>query len=402
MIVERTGVGSKTPGRFHLVLVGGGLQNGLIALAALRASPALRVAMIERADVIGGNHTWCFQRRDVPPTIAPVVDAITTHRWDGYTVRFPGGERNVDEPYARTTSTALAKAVTEAFADARHLELRCGVAATEVMANRVTLETGETLAADLVVDSRGPEQYPPDGRASTGYQKFVGAELALSRPHGLNRPILMDATVPQLGGFRFFYVLPLAADRVLVEDTTFARDPSLDVVRLERNCLRFAADNGLVVERVIHTETGVLAMPWKAAVAPPSAPLRAGYGGGWFHPATGYSFPIAARLAAFIAERAPSQVIGPALVAVWREHERQVRFCHRLNKLLFHWFVQGEEWRALERFYRLPAAVIGRFYALQTTMIDRARILVGRPPGGFSLRARLAPTWKPNAARLAP
>ena len=43
----------------------------------------------------------------------------------------------------------------------------------------------------------------------------------------------------------------------------------------------------------------------------------------------------------------------------------------------------------LARFYRLPEAVIRRFYALELTAMDRARILVGRPPRGMSLRAAL-------------
>ena len=38
----------------------------------------------------------------------------------------------------------------------------------------------------------------------------------------------MDATVPQRDGFRFMYVLPLAEDRLLVEDTTFSDSPRLD------------------------------------------------------------------------------------------------------------------------------------------------------------------------------
>ncbi|HSK00525.1 MAG TPA: lycopene cyclase family protein, partial [Kofleriaceae bacterium] len=67
-----------------------------------------------------------------------------------------------------------------------------------------------------------------------------------------------------------------------------------------------------------------------------------------------------------------------------------VRFCHRLNRLLFRWFEEGHEWRAIERFYRLPAPLIRRFYALETSAADRARILIGRPPRGFSLRAGLA------------
>lgn len=378
----------------ELLLVGGGLQNSLIALAALRAQPRLRVTMLERAATVGGNHTWCFHAGDVPASLAGVVGAITAYRWDGYAVRFPGRERILREPYAGTSSAALAAAVHEAFARGAHATLRCGVTARAVGAGRVELDTGEVLTADLVVDARGPGPGPAPGPAPApdprcGYQKFAGVELELARAHGLPRPVLMDATVPQLGGFRFFYILPLASDRVLVEDTTFAREPSLDPERLERGCLRYAAAAGLAVTRVIRTERGVLAMPWEGPREPPSRPLRAGYGGGWFHPATGYSFPIAARLAAFIAPRRPAEVVGDELAALWWAHARQRRFCHRLNRLVFRWFAEGQEWRAFERFYRLPAPVIRRFYALETTAGDRARILLGRPPRGLSLRARL-------------
>lgn len=385
-----------------MVLVGGGLQNGLIALAALRAQPRLRVCLVEREPAIGGNHTWCFHAGDIPPALAGVVASITTHRWDGYDVRFPDRARGIDEPYAGTCSPALAEAVRDEFARASgRAELRCGVAARTVGPTHVELDTGEALTAELVVDARGPEVYDDEGAAAgarpptAGYQKFVGVELELARPHELARPLLMDATVPQRGGFRFFYVLPLARDLVLVEDTTLSRDPELEVERGVRDCLAFAAARDLRIERVVRTERGVLAMPWTSrGVAPPSAPLRAGYQGGWFHPATGYSFPVAARLAAFIARRPPAAVIGPELRALWRRHMRQLRFAHRLNWLLFHWFAERDAWRVFARFYRLPVASIRRFYALETNAADRARILLGRPPRGLSLRAR----WRARSA----
>ncbi len=387
MIAHDNASRSSRAARFDIVLVGGGLQNGLIALAVLDARPELRIAMIERADAVGGNHTWCFHAGDVPAALARVVDAITAYRWDGYAVRFPGRERILHEPYAGTCSPVLAAALAEAFRRAPRCQLRCGVAARAVLADRVELETGEVLAAELIIDARGPRCYP--GGRGAGYQKFVGVELVLASPHGLARPIVMDATVPQVGGFRFFYVLPLAADRVLVEDTRFSRDPALDGARLERGCLQFAAAAGLAATRVVRTERGVLAMPCDGPAEAPSRPLRAGYQGGWFHPATGYSFPIAARLASFIAARRPSQVIGAELDALWRAQRRQVRFCYLLNRLVFRWFAEGDAWHAFDRFYRLPAPLIRRFYALETSAADRARILIGRPPRGFSLRAGL-------------
>ncbi|HLL20601.1 MAG TPA: lycopene cyclase family protein, partial [Kofleriaceae bacterium] len=68
---------------------------------------------------------------------------------------------------------------------------------------------------------------------------------------------------------------------------------------------------------------------------------------------------------------------------------RQLPFALRLNKMLFHWFAPHQRYNVLERFYRLPEPVIRRFYALELTGLDRARILIGRPPRGLSLRATL-------------
>ena len=64
---------------------------------------------------------------------------------------------------------------------------------------------------------------------SPGLQKFLGHGTATSRGrHGLDAPVLMDATVAQRGGYRFVYVLPLAPRRLLVEDTYYSDAPDLD------------------------------------------------------------------------------------------------------------------------------------------------------------------------------
>jgi lycopene beta-cyclase len=80
-------------------------------------------------------------------------------------------------------------------------------------------------------------------------------------------------------------------------------------------------------------------------------------------------------------------VAGPALDALVRETARQARFCRLLNWMLFCAYPPDRRFHVLERFYRLPEATIRRFYALELTLGDRARLLVGRPPAGLSLRA---------------
>jgi lycopene beta-cyclase len=369
------------------VLVGGGLQSGLIALAVLAARPDARVAMVERDHAIGGNHTWCFHAGDLPGGMEPVVEPLVVRRWPDYNVAFARLSRRVAVPYAAITSQRFREVVGSRLQQAPGSALYTGVSARRLGAREVELGDGRTLTGELVIDARGPEGAPP---GPAGYQKFVGLELVLSRPHRLARPRVMDATVPQIGGFRFFYVLPLKPDRVLLEDTYFADDPQLDRAAVRARVLARAHELGLEVAGVDRQEAGVLPMPWSGdvpVVPTGDEPLRAGYRGGWFHPATGYSLPVAARLARFVAARPPDSVVGDDLARFARRHRHQARYCHVLNRLVFGLFPPEQRHHVFERFYRMPEATIRRFYALQLTATDRARILVGRPPRGMSLRA---------------
>ncbi len=52
----------------------------------------------------------------------------------------------------------------------------------------------------------------------------------------------------------------------------------------------------------------------------------------------------------------------------------------------------ADRYRVLQHFYRLPEPVIHRFYAGKSTMMDKFRILSGKPPVpvGPALRSLLA------------
>lgn len=368
------------------VLVGGGLQSGLLALALLARRPAPRLAIIEQADRLGGNHTWCFHDADVPPALRAVVAPLVVARWDGYSVRFPGRERRLAAPYAAVTSERL-DAVVRARVEATGGAVMLGRAAIAISARHVLLEGGEEVSGRAVIDARGPVRGASPAGGSSGYQKFLGLELVLDGPHGIAEPVLMDATVAQLDGYRFVYTLPLAHDRLLVEDTCFSDHPALDVEAHRARVLDHVAAKGLRVARIAREETGVLPMPWSGGPSPrASSPLVAGYRGGFFHPATGYSFPIAARLAETVARLGPDQLDGPEVERLAAELRRQARFARALNRLLFRWFDPAQRWRIFDRFYRLPEDTIRRFYALDLTLGDQARLLVGGPPRGLSWR----------------
>jgi lycopene beta-cyclase len=66
--------------------------------------------------------------------------------------------------------------------------------------------------------------------------------------------------------------------------------------------------------------------------------------------------------------------------------------------MLFRAAKPSERWRVLERFYRLPEALIARFYADRLTLADRARILAGRPPVPLGRALASFPDRRPSKA----
>jgi lycopene beta-cyclase len=51
-----------------------------------------------------------------------------------------------------------------------------------------------------------------------------------------------------------------------------------------------------------------------------------------------------------------------------------------LDTMLFKAAEPDERYKILERFYRLDPRLIGRFYAGRSTMLDKVRVLTGKPP----------------------
>jgi len=372
---------------FDVVLAGGGLASVLIALALLERRPSLRLALVERESTLGGNHTWCFHAADVPERARSLIEPLIVKQWPSYSVRFPGRVRSVRSSYACIDSARLHDVARRRFTEAPHCTLVLDTAIRWVGRDHVMLDDGRRLHGALVIDARGPLPPQSSRRGATGYQKFVGVELEVE-PHGLVEPILFDACLPQRDGFRFMYVLPLAQNRVLVEETFFADGPTLDLERGKRATLDYARALGLSLRRVVRTEQGVLPMPWHEDVVfdPNARPLEAGYRAGLFHPVTGYSLPMAIRFALALADRDATQ--NHALTDFAREHAAQRPFLLFLTRLMFTAFAPAQRFSVLEHFYRLPEPIIERFYAGELTALDRGRVFFGLPPRGFSaLRA---------------
>jgi lycopene beta-cyclase len=372
---------------FDYVLVGGGLQSALIVLALKSARPNVRIALVERSERLGGNHTWCFHGGDLSVAAREWITPLVARTWPRYEVRFHGTRREIEGSYSAVRSEDLHDVIAASL-DAPGNALFTGSEATAVEPYEVRLGDGRTLRARLVVDARG---LPRGGVDDCGFQKFVGHEIEFEEPHGITDPVLMDATVDQSDGYRFFYLLPFSETRLLVEDTRFTSGDDLDPEEYREGIRRYVETSGWGPGELCREEQGVLPMPWAGEIEKPAAGIVvAGYRGGWFHPGTGYSLPVAARLADAIGAHEPEEIDAGALAGLRSRLQGQREYCHLLNRLLFRWYPPEMRWHVFARFYRMPQALVDRFYALKLIASDRTRLLVGRPPRGLSVRHRVA------------
>lgn len=375
-----------------LVLAGGGLANGMIAWRLRQLRPELRVTLLEAGPTLGGNHTWCFHDSDLDAAQRAWLAPLVAHRWPQHVVMFDQRTRAVAGGYNAVTSERFHEVLSRELGAAVQLD----TPVAEVRPRQALGPDGRVFDAGAVIDGRG---FAPSPQLDLRYQKFLGLELQLARPHGLAGPILMDARVPQLDGYRFVYTLPLAPDRLLVEDTYYADTPALSPAALRSRALDYAQAQGWAVSAVLREEQGVLPIAidgdidafWRGRSGQPVSGLRAGL----FHPTTGYSLPQAVRLAELIARQ--RDLSAPALSAVIERHARAVWrsqfFFRALNRMLFLAGPAEGRHRVLAHFYRLPDGLVGRFYGERLTVADKLRIVTGKPPVPFfsALKVLLPP-----------
>ncbi|WP_066798274.1 lycopene beta-cyclase CrtY [Sphingomonas soli] len=364
-----------------VAIVGGGLSGGLLALALRKKRPHADVRLIESGRALGGNHLWSFFASDVAPANRWLTAPLICHGWASYDVAFPAHSRTLRSHYYSIESRRLDEVVRAQMPEGAVMTRRKVAATTN---KTVMFEDGDRIEAGGVIDCRGPGDL---SLLECGWQKFYGRELALADIHDIERPMIMDATVEQLDGYRFVYSLPFGATRLFVEDTYYSDTPEIDVDALRGRLDAHAAAKGWQVEKLVREEAGSLAVAmggdfeayWRSGG---EKVAKAGVRAGLFHPLTSYSLPDAVRAATLVASA--SDLSGEALHDLLHDFARVTwrkrRFYRMLATMLFKAAEPAERYRVLERFYRLSPELIGRFYAGNSTAYDRLRTLTGKPP----------------------
>jgi len=366
---------------FDLAIAGGGLAGGLIALSLRKLRPELSVALVEAEDNFGGNHVWSFFESDIAAEHHWLVEPLISYQWNSYDVRFPKFNRTLHTGYRSILSENFDRVIRK---NLLKKNLITGSKIDSISTETIAMTDGKKLTASTILDARGGGDF---STLEYGWQKFAGQVLHLSKPHGLDRPIIKDATVEQIDGYRFVYSLPFSETEVFVEDTYYSNDGDLDVEASHQRISDYAKAQGWEIADISRNEAGCLPVLYGGDfeafwASYDGVEARAGSRAALIHPVTSYSLPMAVQTAMMIA--AMPDITQDSLDKALREyaanHWQNCKFYHMLCAMMFKAGKPEKRYRTLEHTYGKDENLIARFYAGTTTKRDQAALLSGRPP----------------------
>lgn len=289
-----------------LLILGGGCAGLSLAmqLAALgRDCP--RTVIIEPRTEYANDRTWCFWGS----AAVPLAD-LSCHQWSTMMVRAGRRIAFVDcaaTPYRMIAAGDFYAAAQRAIAGNARITIAPGERVTAAPVRQggrwqVTTDRA-SYAADTVVDTRPGA--PAEQGGATLWQSFSGIEIdcdgAVFDPDCVD---LMDFSLADPDRIQFTYVLPLSAQRALIEVTVFDAMPLTAADLAASLALAVAARVHGLPYRIRRSEQGILPM----GIVPTGVPhdptyVRAGLGHGGARPSSGYAFQRIQRWAGQCAAR---------------------------------------------------------------------------------------------------
>jgi len=362
----------------NLLIAGGGLASCILAYRIKSLSSDIDFLVVEKDHQLGGNHNWSFHTTDISNSQFEWLSPLITFRWNEHDVVFPQYSRTIKGGYNTITSIDMHEKLMPLIGN--HVLFDNAI---NYLDNKVAkLDDGTVIEADIVIDAMGNS---PSKGITIAYQKFLGIEIELNKTHNIERPILMDAAVEQIDGYRFMYTLPFSENKLLVEDTRYSDSSQINEEEYQAQIMKYLDMKGWQDCKIIKKEKGVLPII-----------LNGNYSNVFnkeigmigmkallCHPTTGYSLPHAVKIADLISSKIYNKSnkinddIKQYSIQSWKKDE----FFRVLNRMLFWACEPSSRYKVFQRFYTLPESLIAKFYSREYLFIEKIKMMIGMMDG---------------------
>lgn len=168
----------------------------------------------------------------------------------------------------------------------------------------LTLDNGDRIKADFVLDSRPPAVEVPSHRYNATLQHFGGWFVKMPRSVFDPEEVVFMDFISVADGVAFFYVIPSEQTKALVEIAVFSENPWTHADYDKAIAAYLEEKYACTSINVLEKEYGVIPMTdqplWRDST---ERIWNIGTRAGWVQPASGYAFTRTARFANEVAER---------------------------------------------------------------------------------------------------
>lgn len=360
--------------RNGVVIAGGGLAGSLAALALARLRPGVELLIVEEGERFGGDRQWLLFEDDVPEEARELVAPLIARSWEGYYLAFPGHARKLKAPLHVIDGAALDAELRRALPADR---FRTGTRAVAVREDALVLDGGETIKAQGAIDARGPANL---SMLRLLHFAFVRRDYRFEAPHGVDRPVLADATLNTGEGLAFFRCVPLGDQRLAVYDVLLSTGPGSDAAAAGRRLHHYVERRGWRGGTVERESAGDWPLPaggdfgafWRIGGA---RVAKLGVRGGFVHPGTGWTAPDAIRTALLLARQ--QDLSGAALHDAFAAEAKRLwgeRAPWREVNRAYARAGPGAQRALFERIHRLDPGLLARFHSGRLGLLDRRAI----------------------------
>ena len=359
--------------RDGILIAGGGLAGSLAALAMARHRPDVPLLIVEERETFGGEGFRITSAAELGEDGADLVRPLALDSWPGFYVAFPGFSRRLKADLAGIGPDDIHRAVTQAL---KPKSYRLGTKVVAVREDALVLDGGETIKAEGAIDARGATSM---STLELLYEARLERDYRFGAPHRVDRPVLVDATVDQGGGLRFFECVPLSEVRLLIADVSISERAQPDEGAASR-VAAYVKARGWTRPRASGERAASRPLPmggdfaafWRQSGA---RAAKIGLRGGFIHPVTGRTIGDAAATALLLAEQ--RDFSGAALHDLFEAEAKQLwkkrEFLRTITRSLAE--APPEDRRDMvERLYRLDPGAIQRLQADRLRLLDRWRV----------------------------
>jgi lycopene beta-cyclase len=253
-------------------------------------------------------------------------------------------------------------------------QYRLGTRVVAVRDDALVLDGGEEIRAAGAIDARGAANL---SQLDLGYEARLERRYRFAAPHGVDRPVLIDATANGGGGSAFMQVAPLDTYRLVVADISLAersQPGEQAAARLDHSVALRGWRGGEVEDGAVVTKPlprgGDFAAFWRIGGA---RVARLGLRGGFVHPVTGRTLADAARTAMLLTRQ--HDFSGAALHDLFEDEARRLWRGREYMRGLSRSLADSTDRTArLAALFALDPGLIVRFHADGLGMFERLKV----------------------------